>query len=282
MMGGMSEAAAIAENQRTKQTVALMGAGMMGEAVLAGLLGSDPEGTTLVLAERRSGRAAELEQKYGVPVASSTDAAAVADLVLVIVKPQDVKPLLEEIAPVLKPSAVVVSLAAGQTITGLESALPEGIAVVRVMPNTPALVAQGMSALSPGSNCSPEQLGRAQQLLSAIGSVVQVPESYQDAVTALSGSGPAYLFLVAEAMIEAGVHAGLPRDTATELTVQTLFGAATMLRQNGVHPAIAREQVTSPGGTTAAAIRELENSGIRAAFIAAVEAARDRSQELAR
>jgi pyrroline-5-carboxylate reductase len=265
----------------TKQTVALMGAGMMGEAVLAGLLGSGNSATTVLVAERRPDRADELVQRYGVAIASNTEAAAAGDLVLIIVKPQDVKPLLEEIAPVLKPEAIVVSLAAGQTTAELESALPEGIAVVRVMPNTPALVAQGMSALSAGRNCSPEQLGRAQELLAVVGSVVQVPEAYQDAVTAVSGSGPAYVFLVAEAMIEAGVLVGLPRATATELTVQTLYGAATMLRQTGIHPAMAREQVTSPGGTTAAGLRELENAGVRAAFMAAIEAARDRSQQLA-
>ncbi len=256
-----------------------MGAGMMGEAVLAGLIAAKDH--TVLVAERRADRAAELERQYGVSIASNIEAAAAADLVLVIVKPQDVRALLEEIGAALKPDTVVVSLAAGQTIANLESALPDGIAVVRVMPNTPALVSQGMSALSPGRHCSPEQLGRAQELLSVVGSVIEVPESYQDAVTAVSGSGPAYVFLVAEAMIEAGVLVGLPRAVATELAVQTLFGAATMLRQNGIHPAIAREQVTSPGGTTAAGLRELENAGLRAAFMAAIEAARDRSRELA-
>src|SRR5690606_17272933 len=143
--------------------------------------------------------------------------------------------------------------------------VPDGVAVVRVMPNTPALVGQGMSVLSRGSACTDAQLAEAEELLRACGRVVTLPEAQMDAVTAISGSGPAYVFLVAEAMIESGVRLGLPRDVATELTVQTLLGASTMMDETGKHPALLREQVTSPGGTTAAAIAQLEDNRLRAA-----------------
>jgi pyrroline-5-carboxylate reductase len=159
--------------------------------------------------------------------------------------------------------------------------LPEGVAVVRVMPNTPAQVDEGMAAISPGSHSTQDHLDRVTEILSATGRVITVPERYQDAVTAISGTGPAYLFFVVEAMIEAGVHLGLPRDTATELVVQTMLGSAKLLRETGEHPTVLRERVTSPGGTTAAAVRQLEDHKVRAAFLVAMEAARDRSRELA-
>src|SRR6201999_2157827 len=156
-----------------------------------------------------------------------------------------------------------------------------GTPVVRVMPNTPALVDEGMAAISAGSHCDDAHLEEAEALLRSCGKVVRVPEAYQDAVTAISGSGPAYIFYVVEAMIEAGVLLGLPRATATELVIQTLVGSAKMLRETGTHPVVLREQVTSPGGTTASALRELEVHRVRAAFLAAMEAARNRSAELA-
>jgi pyrroline-5-carboxylate reductase len=149
------------------------------------------------------------------------------------------------------------------------------------MPNTPALVDQGMSAISAGSHCDEEHLVEAEALMASVGKVVRVPEKQQDAVTAISGSGPAYVYFVVESMIEAGVHLGLPRATASELVIQTLVGSALMLRETGEHPAVLREQVTSPAGTTAAALRELEIHRVRAAFLAALEAARDRSRDLA-
>ena len=189
--------------------------------------------------------------------------------------------LLSEIRDHVVPGNLVVSLAAGITTGYLESRLPEGSSVVRVMPNTPALVDQGMAAVSPGQHCTPEHLDEAEALLRSCGRVVQVPEKYQDAVTAISGSGPAYIFYVVEAMIEAGVVLGLPRATSTELVVQTLFGAATMLKETGEHPTVLRERVSSPGGTTVAALRQLDDHKVRAAFISAIEAAAQRSHELA-
>jgi pyrroline-5-carboxylate reductase len=262
------------------ERVAILGAGMMGETILAGLLRAGRPADSLVISERRPDRAAELAERHGVTVFDNVKAAGFGDTLLIVVKPQDVGGLLGEIADSVRPGTLVISLAAGITTAFLESHLPDGTPVVRVMPNTPALVDQGMSALSPGAHCDQEQLAQAQDLLAGTGVVIQLPEKYQDAVTAISGSGPAYVFYVAEAMIEAGVLLGLPRATSTELVVQTLYGAATMLKETGTHPSILREQVTSPGGTTIAALRLLDDRGVRAAFLSAMEAARDRSREL--
>jgi pyrroline-5-carboxylate reductase len=267
-------------SERSSERVAILGAGMMGETILAGLLRAGQPVGQLVISERRPDRAAELAERHGVEVLDNIGAAGFGDTLLIVVKPQDVAGLLLEISDSVKPGTLVISLAAGLTTAFLEQHLPPGTPVVRVMPNTPALVDQGMAALSPGAQCDSEHLSRAQALLSATGRVVQVPEKYQDAVTAVSGSGPAYVFYVAEAMIEAGVLLGLPRATSTELVAQTLYGAATMLRETGTHPSILREQVTSPGGTTAAALRVLDDQRVRAAIVTAMEAARDRSREL--
>ncbi|MBM6399940.1 pyrroline-5-carboxylate reductase [Phycicoccus sonneratiae] len=262
-------------------TVAIFGAGVMGETLLSGLLRAGRPVDALVITERRPERAAELTEKYGVRVLENAEAAALADTLVLVVKPQDMESLLEEVAPHVRPGDLVVSLAAGITTSFVESRLPEGRSVVRVMPNTPALVDQGMAAVSGGAHCAPEHVAEAEALLAATGKVVEVPEKLQDAVTAISGSGPAYIFYVVEAMIEAGVVLGMPRATATELVVQTLFGAATMIKETGQHPTVLREQVTSPGGTTAAALRELDDHKVRAAFISAMEAAALRSRELA-
>ena len=194
---------------------------------------------------------------------------------------QDMGALLDEINDLVTPGDVVVSLAAGITTAFLESKLPDGISVVRVMPNTPALVDEGMAAISSGSSCTEADLDTAEALLSSTGKVVRVAEKHQDAVTAISGSGPAYIFYVVEAMIEAGVLLGLPRNTATELVVQTLYGAATMLKETGEHPTVLRERVSSPGGTTMAAVRQLDDHKVRAAFMTAMEAAAERSKALA-
>jgi pyrroline-5-carboxylate reductase len=196
------------------------------------------------------------------------------------VKPQQVPDVLDQIAGRLATGATVISIAAGIGTAALADHLPRGTAVVRVMPNTPALVGQGMSALSAGPDCPPASVDLARRILAAVGEVVEVPESAQDAVTAVSGSGPAYVFHLAESMIEAGVLVGLPRPLAQRLTVQTLLGAATMLRETGDAPAVLRENVTSPGGTTAAALHVLDDAAVRAAIANAVMAARDRSLEL--
>lgn len=259
---------------------AILGAGVMGETVLAGLLRAGRPAANLVVAEKRPERARQLEQKYAVRVLSNLAAAETAQTLVVAVKPQDLGALLTEIAPVVTEGDLVVSLAAGLSTAFIEARLPAGVAVVRVMPNTPALVDQGMAAICRGTTCTDAQLDEAEALVSSTGRVVRIAEAQMDAVTAVSGSGPAYLFLVAEAMIAAGVELGLSEDVVSELVVQTLVGAAAMLRETGTGPAELRRQVTSPGGTTAAAIAQLEALGLRAAFAAAMTAARDRSIEL--
>jgi pyrroline-5-carboxylate reductase len=261
--------------------LAILGAGVMGETVLSGLLRAGWHADQIVATDRRLERQLELTTRYGIKMLENTEAVAEAETVILVVKPQDMNDLLNEISQSIKPGALVVSLAAGVDTAFIESRLPEGVAVVRVMPNTPAQVDEGMAAISPGSHSNQDHLDRVTQILSATGRVITVPERYQDAVTAISGTGPAYLFFVVEAMIEAGVHLGLPRDTATELVVQTMLGSAKLLRETGEHPTVLRERVTSPGGTTAAAVRELEDHKVRAAFLRAMEAARDRSRDLA-
>jgi pyrroline-5-carboxylate reductase len=262
-------------------STAIIGAGVMGETLLSGLVRAGRRVDQLMVGEKRAERARELEERYGVAVVSNREAAAKADTVALVVKPQDMADVLEEIGPDLRPGQLLVSLAAGITTAFIESRVPAGVAVVRVMPNTPALVDEGMAAISPGSHCDESHLTEAESLMASTGKVLRIPEKQMDAVTAISGSGPAYIFFVVESMIEAGVHLGLPRSTATELVVQTLVGSAAMLRETGSHPVVLREQVTSPGGTTASALRELEVHRVRAAFLAAMEAARNRSRELA-
>lgn len=262
-------------------TVAIVGVGVMGEALLSGLLRAGMPGAELLVCEKRAERAAELLERYAVSVVPETAAVAPADTVVLVVKPQDMVDVLTDLTPHLRAGQLLVSLAAGITTGFIEQHVPDGVVVVRVMPNTPALVDEGMAAISGGTHCTPEHLDRVEHLLRATGRVLQVPEKYLDAVTAISGSGPAYIFFVVESMIEAGVHLGLPRSTASELVVQTVVGSAKLLRETGEHPTVLRERVTSPGGTTAAAVRQLENHKVRAAFITAMEAARDRSRELA-
>jgi pyrroline-5-carboxylate reductase len=262
------------------ETVAIVGGGVMGETLVSGLLRAGWSADEVVVSERRPERAAELADRYGIRIVGNAEAAAWSDTVVLVVKPQDIDGLLAEIRDALRPGALVVTIAAGITTAFVEERLPGGLAVVRVMPNTPALVDQGMAAISPGTHCDPPHLARARALLEATGKVVELPEYHQDAVTAISGSGPAYIFYVVEAMIEAGVLLGLPRATSTELVVQTLYGAATMLKETGQHPTVLREQVSSPAGTTMAALRQLDDHKVRAAFLTAMEAARDRSREL--
>ena len=260
--------------------IAIVGVGVMGETILSGLLRAGWPVDGLIAVDHRADRIDEIASHYGVRTTSLPEAAAQATTVMVVVKPNDARGVLAEIGAAMRPGTLVVSLCAGLTTAQLEERLPVGTPVVRVMPNTPAQVSEGMSAISAGGAATPEHLRRATELMSAVGKAVVVEEKYQDAVTAVSGSGPAYLFLVAESMIDAGVLLGLPRDLATELTVQTMVGSAKLLAETGTHPAILRDRVTSPGGTTAAALRALESHALRSAFQDAMEAAYTRSQEL--
>ena len=261
--------------------VAVVGAGVMGEALIAGLARGDRDADELLVSDQFDSRAEEVAAKYQAEAVSNVVAASRAHTIVLVVKPQDMATVLNEIGPHLRPDSLVVSLAAGITTNFLADRLPAGHAVVRVMPNTPALVDEGMAAIAPGPTCDDSHAAEATRLLSSVGRVVTVPEAYLDAVTALSGSGPAYIFYVVEAMIEAGVLLGLPRGMSTDLVVQTLVGSAAMLRETGEHPSVLRENVSSPAGTTVAALRELDRHMVRAAFVSAIEAARDRSAELA-
>ena len=260
--------------------IAILGAGKMGEALISGLLraGRSPSGVLAVV--RRPDRAAALRESYGIVVVSAAEAAKTADTLVITVKPQDMTGLLTEIAPHVPADRLIISVAAGITTARIEDQLGAPLPVVRVMSNTPVLVDEAMSVISAGPHAGEEHLRRAEELLRPVGKVLRIPESQQDAATALSGSGPAYVYFLVEAMVDAGILLGMPRGTALEMVTQAVFGAATMLRDTGEHPVILREAVTSPGGTTISAIRELERHGVRAAFLAAIEAARDRGAEL--
>ncbi len=263
------------------QVLAVLGAGKMGEALLSGLIRADRSPADLLATARRPERATQLRERYGLSVVSTEDAAERAETLVLAVKPQDMAALLDSLAGHVRPGQLVISGAAGITTEFLAARLPAGTPVVRVMSNTPMLVDEAMSAISAGSHAGEEHLRRAEAVFSAVGRTIRVPESQQDAVTALSGSGPAYFFYLVEAMTDAGILLGLPRAVAHDLIVQTAIGAAVMLRDTGEHPVTLREAVTSPAGTTINAIRELERHGVRAALLAALEAARDRSRELA-
>jgi pyrroline-5-carboxylate reductase len=260
--------------------LAILGGGKIGEALLSGLLRGERKPADIVICEKHDERAAYLQTTYGVRAVEVDEAAGFARTLVVAVKPQDIDALLAQLHPVVTPQHVVVSVAAGVTTVHIQRHLAEGVPVVRCMPNTPALVDQAMTAVSAGAHATEDHLAIAESLLAAVGRVVRVPESQLDAVTALSGSGPAYFFFLVEAMIDAGILLGLPRTLAAELIVQTAIGSAVMLRDSGEHPVQLREAVTSPGGTTIAAIRELEVHGVRAALLAAIEAACLRSREL--
>uniref|UniRef100_S0DFW4 Putative pyrroline-5-carboxylate reductase n=1 Tax=termite gut metagenome TaxID=433724 RepID=S0DFW4_9ZZZZ len=261
-------------------TVAVVGVGAMGEAIVAGLSRGWDLGAVRAV-DARPKRQAEIAGKYGVMAGGSArEAVGGADTVVIVVKPHDVPGLLEEIGPFLAPDCLVLSVAAGLTTAALERHLPAAQPVVRAMPNTAALVGEAMTAICPGAAAGAGHLERATRILSAVGRVLLVQEKQMDAVTALSGSGPAYVMYVAEAMIDAGVLLGLPRPTAAELVKQTLYGSSKLLVDSGEHPTVLKENVTSPGGTTIAALRKLDEHGVTAALIDAAEASCARSQEL--
>ena len=261
--------------------VAILGAGKMGEALLSGLLRAGRSPADLTVTTREPERAKLITERHGVEVVDNAAAIKFADTIVIAVKPQDMGSLLDEISAHVSSSQLVVSVAAGITTSFIERRLGDEVPVVRVMSNTPVLVDEAMSAISAGSHAAEEHLVRTEALLRPVGSTIRVPESQQDAVTALSGSGPAYFFYLVEAMTDAGILLGLPRATAHDLIVQTAIGAAVMLRDSGESPQALREAVMSPAGTTIAAIRQMEDHKVRAAFLAALEAARDRSRELA-
>ena len=260
--------------------IAIIGGGRIGEALLAGLLSSGWQ--DIVVTSRREERVAELHDRHEVEATSSnSDGVQGAALVVIAVKPQDIEALLAEIGPLLSPEQTVLTIAAAIPTTYIEARIADGVPVVRAMPNSPSTVHEGMAGLAAGMHAGEQQLALAEEALLHLGRVVRVPESAMDAITAVSGSGPAYFALLAEAMIEAGILLGLSREISTTLVVQTMLGTAKQLRDEGMHPVELRESVTSPGGTTIAAIRELEQAGVRAAFLNAIQAAMTRARELA-
>jgi pyrroline-5-carboxylate reductase len=261
--------------------IAILGAGRIGESLIAGLRSSD--WADIVATTRREERAVELQERHGVEATTSNpEAIKGADVVVLAVKPQDIETLLGEIGHLLTAEQTVLSIAAAIPTASIERHLATDVPVVRAMPNTPATVHEGIAGMCAGRHAGREHLDRAGTVLRAVGDVVEVPEVAMDAITAVSGSGPAYFALLAESMIEASLLLGLSREISTRLVVQTMLGTAHLLRDEHMHPVELREMVTSPGGTTIRAIRELENAGVRAAFMNAINAAMERSKELAR
>jgi pyrroline-5-carboxylate reductase len=262
--------------------ICVLGAGKAGEALVAGLLSSGwakPE--DVVATVRHAEHAAELADRYGIET-TLDNAAAVrgARIVVIAVKPQDIESLLADVSEEIEPSQTVLSIAAAIPTELIERHVGNGVPVVRAMPNTPVTVQEGMAGVAGGAHAGEEHIALAEEVLGSVGRSVRVDETYMDAVTAVSGSGPAYFALLAESMIEAGILLGLSREVATDLVVQTMLGTAKLLRDEKMHPVELREMVTSPGGTTIAAIRELEQAGIRAAFLNAIQAAMKRGREL--
>ncbi|MBI4259903.1 MAG: pyrroline-5-carboxylate reductase [Actinobacteria bacterium] len=267
----------------TGRKVAFLGGGKMGEALVSGLIrsgGRKPD--ELMITARREERAEELSRTQGVTATlSNPEAVRWADVLVLTVKPQDMEALLGQISEHVREEQLVISFAAGIRTSFIERRTAANVPVVRVMSNVPVLVDEAMSVVAAGRMAEDKHLAVAEELLGSVGRVIRLSEQHLDAVTATSGSGPAYFFLLAEAMIDACILLGLSRDVATELIVQTMLGSAKMLRDTGKHPVELREMVTSPGGTTIAAIRRLEEAGVRAAFLNAIDAARHRSAELA-
>jgi len=263
--------------------LALLGGGKMGQALLGGLLASGwRKADDVIVTGRRPERLEELAAAYGVETSlDNAGAVAGAEVIVLAVKPQDIETLLSEIKSHVTSEQTVLSFVAAIPTGFIETRLGENVPVVRAMPNTPSVVHEGMAGISAGRYATEQNLELAREVLTQVGRVVTVEEAYLDAVTAISGSGPAYFALLAEAMIEAGILLGLSREVSTDLVVQTMLGSAKMLRDEHMHPVELREMVTSPGGTTTRAIRVLEQSGVRAAFLNAIQAAMERSQELA-
>lgn len=257
-------------------SVAVIGAGAMGEAIIAGMVKAGHDPADIGIIEKRAERADELVTRYGVK--KLADLAGVTTCFLVV-KPNDLASTLDSYGKELPATALVISIIAGKPTALIESAIAQR--VVRVMPNTPALVGAGMAAISAGARATEADLAAVERLLSGTGKVIRVDESLQDAVTAVSGSGPAYFFRIVEAMTAAGMELGLTQEVATELTVQTLIGAGKMLAESGADAGTLRANVTSPNGTTAAALATLNDGGLQELFAKALKAARDRSRELA-
>lgn len=291
MSGGVArwQARGKAGTVESMTRIGIIGGGNIGEALLSGIIGDGTDPKSVIVADPTAARLEQLKEKYGlVTTEDGQEAADGADFLFICVKPDTVPVVLESVADTVEKNdneTVIVSVAAGVTIGAMEALLPAGTPVVRVMPNTPMLVGKGASALAGGRFAEDSHVDAVQEIMSATGTVVKVKEKDIDAVTAVSGSGPAYFFMVTEAMIDAGVNLGLPRPLAQELAIATAEGAATMMAQGqseegGDDPVTLRTKVSSPGGTTSAATRTLDEEGLRRAFYKAMEACKKRSIEL--
>lgn len=266
----------------TGKKIAILGCGAMGSALGRGLVQAQAaRAEDIIFSDPHSAHLALLKDQLGVQSAlSNKEAAHEAHVIVLAIKPFNVRPVLEEIRETTRPEQLVLSMAAGIRIADIEAELKPMTPVVRSMPNSAAQVLTGACAISPGSHASPDHLECASAVFGSVGTVVQVPESLLDAVTALSGSGPAYVYLMIESLIDGGVKVGLPRDIAHQLAVQTVLGSARMVMETGFHPAQLKDMVATPGGTTITALASLEQSGFRAALIDAVEKATIRAREL--
>jgi pyrroline-5-carboxylate reductase len=264
-----------------QQKVAIIGAGVMGEALIAALVLAGVAPAMIVIVEKRRERVAELTDRYGVTSQPLDEAVSTNDVILLVVKPQDLQALLQEIAPTINKGALLLSFAAGKRIDFIASHLGTGNPIVRIMPNTPTLIGLGAAGYSCGAGVSLEQRSFVSSLLSAAGKAIEIDESLQSAVTATSGSGPAYFFAFVEAMIDGAITLGLSRENATTLTIQTITGSAALLEKSGDSPTTLREKVTSPNGTTAAALASFSESHLSEIVSRAMKAAHDRADELA-
>jgi pyrroline-5-carboxylate reductase len=266
---------------KSKYQVGLIGVGVMGEALISGLISSRFPKAQIVFTEKRADRAREISSKYGAREVDLAELAKTSDVLLLVVKPQDLGQLLASIDGNLNKSATLVSFAAGKTTDFISEIVGPDISIIRVMPNTPTLIGLGMAAISLGKSVNPEQAKFVSEFLATCGKVISIEENLQDAVTALSGSGPAYFFAFVEEMIKSGISLGLSSEQATTLAIQTMVGSAAMLEQSGKNATTLRENVTSPNGTTAAALKVFSEANLGDIVAKAMTAARDRSQELA-
>jgi pyrroline-5-carboxylate reductase len=266
-------------NQQSQ--VAVVGAGIMGEALISALISSGVNPELITISEKRADRSAELIAKYSIRQAPIATNVAAADALLLVVKPQDMAAVLEELKGFINPAAVVITFVAGKTISFISNALGTANPVIRVMPNTPTMVGAGMAAASMGAGVTDDHKKFVLGFLAATGKVIEVSEDLQDAVTATSGSGPAYFFAFVEAMVAGAKELGLSQEDATTLTIQTIVGAAKLLDESGKSATTLRENVTSPNGTTAAALASFGAGDLNSMVAKAMKAASDRSQELA-
>jgi pyrroline-5-carboxylate reductase len=278
----MSERKAAVEWNATDRRWGFIGCGQMATALARGMLqGGLAPATSICASDPIAGARRRLHDESGITVfESNQEVAARSDILVLAVKPQSMPQVFDELRAVLTAEHLVISIAAGITIASISAGLGSRIRIVRVMPNTPALVGEGASAFALGATALPEDEAVVQALLSSVGVAVRVPESSLDAVTGLSGSGPAFIYLFIEALADGGVRSGLPRDVATLLAAQTVLGAARMVRETALHPGVLKDQVASPGGTTIAGLHSLERAGVRGAIMDAVLAATHRSSEL--